>query len=633
MFLNSSQLKSSLEELKKVHPFFGTAFLAMKKANLPVGEAESDINFTSVVNEVMFRFYKPIANYEGFYSPFLTSDKANRWLNKRYASTTLQRITVDTFAKVFLHTKKTQEWGWEANYIEVLKEFVGNNKVPLFHLAVWLFRQELWPNTITRAEISQSLLSRFFISDEEASAIFDLSEPQFPEDWLQEEPLTDEQILDLIGYPRDAPSVRGAIIQSLELTEVGPTAYFHYEPADRLNVITGNNSLGKTFLFDCIWWAITGSWMDSEARPRPDALLKTPRLSYTVKTGDKKHEREQKIECRYDWGKQQWVIPKVNKLEVGLALYARFDGSFAVWDSARRDLIVGNQKQTSSSSLHLSRDQVWNGLLNEDGKSWACNGLIRDWVSWQLSGPRYEKEWNALKACLKNLAPNEHSLVAGEPTRVDAQDAREIPTIMMPYGTVPLTHTSAGVQRALGLAYMLVWVWFRHLSNAEVLRQEPQNRVVIIIDEVEAHLHPQWQRVLIPAIMGAVESLASSISPQIHIATHSPMVMTSTEVIFNEEQDDLHHLRLENKEVVLEELPFRKRGTSDFWLMSETFGLDLPRSLPAERAIKQALRLQLEESVTSNEVHQTNEALKQSLGDGDEFWPRWRYFALQHGVD
>ena len=32
------------------------------------------------------------------------------------------------------------------------------------------------------------------------------------------------------------------------------------ELAPRLNVITGDNGLGKSFLLDVIWWALTRKW-------------------------------------------------------------------------------------------------------------------------------------------------------------------------------------------------------------------------------------------------------------------------------------------------------------------------------------------------------------------------------------
>src|SRR5260370_1524038 len=92
--------------------------------------------------------------------------------------------------------------------------------------------------------------------------------------------------------------------------------------------------------------------------------------------------------------------------------------------------------------------------------------------------------------------------------------------------------------------------------------------------------------------MDAIQQLSWELTPQIHLATNSPMVMASAEPLFNEETDELHHLKLSGKNVVLEELPFMRRGTADRWLMSDVFELPLARSVDAERAIKDAKTLQ-----------------------------------------
>ena len=89
--------------------------------------------------------------------------------------------------------------------------------------------------------------------------------------------------------------------------------------------------------------------------------------------------------------------------------------------------------------------------------------------------------------------------------------------------------------RDRGLLSVAGWTWFEHVVNSEILGKSPQKRVVLIIDEVEAHLHPRWQRVLVPGIMDVVKELWAEVSAQIHIATHSPLILASVEPIFNEE--------------------------------------------------------------------------------------------------
>jgi predicted ATPase len=45
------------------------------------------------------------------------------------------------------------------------------------------------------------------------------------------------------------------MLESLHLKNVGPAPELRFEPAERLNLITGDNGLGKSFLLDVAWWA------------------------------------------------------------------------------------------------------------------------------------------------------------------------------------------------------------------------------------------------------------------------------------------------------------------------------------------------------------------------------------------
>lgn len=61
------------------------------------------------------------------------------------------------------------------------------------------------------------------------------------------------------------------MLQQLKLAGVGPlTDSIPIDFATRLNLLTGDNGLGKTFLLDVAWWALTGSWPDRPAWPNPD---------------------------------------------------------------------------------------------------------------------------------------------------------------------------------------------------------------------------------------------------------------------------------------------------------------------------------------------------------------------------
>src|SRR5256885_5899810 len=50
------------------------------------------------------------------------------------------------------------------------------------------------------------------------------------------------------------------MLEYLHLKNVGPAPEMTLELAPRLNLLTGDNGLGKSFLLDIAWWALTRRW-------------------------------------------------------------------------------------------------------------------------------------------------------------------------------------------------------------------------------------------------------------------------------------------------------------------------------------------------------------------------------------
>jgi hypothetical protein len=630
MFITLAQIERSLSPLAKLHNFFGMSYLAFKRARIPEGTT-THVVFSNIANEVLDAYYKPSAAYGGYYNPFKT---VQRWLAPRYGSTALQRITADTFADALIHPKNSSDWGWRNGFVEKLKKHLDGVLIPAFHLGVWLFRMEEWSAKASPETVRNRLFQEFDIGDKEIKSLFDVSNPQLVDHWTGAKvAITEAELLSILGNPPGSQPEEGAAISYLGLREIGPATKFDYEPSDRLNIITGDNSLGKTFILECVWWALTGGWLGLPVLPRKGVPKNKPLISFRIRTMGGK---DRQYEARYDWDRQTWIAPRNRESLPGLVIYARFDGSFAVWDPARTYQVEVFGASRSNGFIFLSNTAIWDGLRKEGeaGRTqWVCNGLLRDWVSWQTS-PRFEDQKASLLACLKTLSPDpDEPLVPGDPTRLPT-DAREIPTLMLPYGEVPVLHASAGIQRVIGLCYVMVWAWHEHLRHSEIVRRQPQRRLVLLIDEVEAHLHPRWQRLIVPGLMEAIQELSSALTPQVHLATHSPMVMASAEPLFNDELDNLHHLKLVGNNVALDELPFIRRGTADRWLMSDVFELPLARSVDAERAIRDAKTLQdlRGKEVDPTEVADVHSRLVRYLASDDTFWPRWTFFAEQHGV-
>jgi hypothetical protein len=285
------------------------------------------------------------------------------------------------------------------------------------------------------------------------------------------------------------------------------------------------------------------------------------------------------------------------------------------------------------SPLVFEKPDINKGIKEEiPGKAdrYLCNGLLADWVNWQRTP---KSPFDAFKKIMDELSTfSRESLKPGKPIRVPG-DAREIPSLIYPYGPVPFVYAASSVQRIISLAYLILWTWEEHKIACKETRKTPYKNMIILIDEIESHLHPQWQRSIIPSLLEVKKHLDNELNIQFLITTHSPLVLASVEPVFEEENDRLFHLDIDNNEVVLKEQPFLRHGRVDNWFTSDTFGLRQARSLEAEKAINDAKDLQQKKRPAKDEIEKVHKRLTGLLGDFDTFWPRWTFFAEQHGVD
>ena len=642
MFLKTEQIRESLEPLKSLHPFYGITFLVCKKAPLPIGDTiQYPINAKET--EFLEEYFKPEKHSKYFYQVFKTSNPSKRWLSPKYPSSGSQSTrTRGDLANAFIHPKNTDLWGWQRNYVEILREHLNRTRVeliPSFHVAVWLYRERNWELNTTAEDIVNTFLEEFLISDEEKH-LFDCSIPQdnVLEELFQNEQITLRDLQAIIGKPPDSVPEEGGTLRFLEIQGVGPAKKLVFQPGERLTLITGDNGLGKTFLLDCAWWALTGKWAGLQAYPMSNTKKNEPVIGFQI-SGDSESES---IRVSYDWQTQSWKPPKKRPTIPGLLVYAKVDGSFAVWDPAKEYLATQELGESDSTPrpFVFTRDEVWDGRDIEIGgrKTTFINGLLQDWIQWQSRPETFP--FGTLEKVLERLSPPSQSdlgiLRPGEPVRIP-YDVRSMPTIEHSYGRVPIVYISAGVRRIVTLAYLIVWAWEEHKIQSKLIRKKPQKRMVILIDELEAHLHPQWQRVILSALLDVREDLATDLQVQLMIATHSPMIMASVESTFDEKLDKLFILELAkndllSNEIELLQLPFIRQGRIDAWLTSDVFGLGQPRSVEGEQAIQAAKKLQEEDNPNSENVQKVSDELRKYLAEDDEFWSRWLFFARQHGA-
>lgn len=405
------------------------------------------------------------------------------------------------------------------------------------------------------------------------------------------------------------------MLESLLLKNVGPAPEMRFEPAERLNLITGDNGLGKSFLLDVAWWALTRTWSGTIALPTTQK--KTASIEYVVHG---KGGPAEPVISKFRREDESWSLDAKRPPIPGIVVYIRIDGGFSVWDPARNYF---RRDPDRPPAYHFAAADVWDGLTIGDRR--VSEGLERDWVSWQEGRkPQFE----ALENVLRVLSPATEPLRAGKPRRLFIGEGRDRPMLIVGAREVPVALASAGVRRVLALAYFLVWAWYEHRFAAELLNRKSEDRFVILFDEPETHLHPRWQRTIVPSVLEAVDTLrdATGATPQLIIATHAPLVLASIEPLFSPELDELFHLSATDRTVVLEKGGWATQGDVSGWLLSDVFGLEQARSLEAEKAIEAAEAFMRGESKlpkgldSKSAIHQE---LQRLLPADDQFWPRW----------
>jgi hypothetical protein len=433
------------------------------------------------------------------------------------------------------------------------------------------------------------------------------------------------------------------MLESLRLRNVGPAPEMEMQLAPRLNIITGDNGLGKSFLLDVAWWALTRRW-PHDLNPRLTsgypARPADPRQPATIAFKLDSKSKGVEYQSEYVPRDESWVGRAGRPWNPGLVIYAHADGGFSVWDPARNYWKKrGNiDVQERLPGYAFSEKDVWDGLeVDIDGKATVvCNGLVRDWSAWIRE--RGEAA-SRLEEILSTLSPPDARLTLGPLMRLSVNDARDIPSIRTPYSdAVPILHASSGVRRIVGLAYMLLWSWLEHRLASAQLGEESTHQVVMLVDEVENHLHPRWQRSILRSLLRVADTLHPNAQVQLITATHSPLILASAEPTFDHKQDAWFDLDLEqageSAVAVLRKREFFPLGDVSNWLTSEAFNLREARSLEAEAALEEAADLLGRRTPPApEEIRSVEDALVQAgVPDVDPFWLRWRRFVEGAGA-
>ena len=191
--------------------------------------------------------------------------------------------------------------------------------------------------------------------------------------------------------------------------------------------------------------------------------------------------------------------------------------------------------------------------------------------------------------------------------RIASKKHQQYLELETPYGWVRL--------RDMSLGYQTLVVWLTDFASKLFIRypdspnplEEP---AIVLIDEIDLHLHPSWQRKLLGFLSGIFKNT------QFIATAHSPLVVQAA----GDQGANVVLLRREGDQTIVHQNPEDVRGWRlDQILTSELFGLETARSLQTEAKLERRAELLTKTKRTASETKElkklTEELNAEPLGE------------------
>jgi hypothetical protein len=365
-----------------------------------------------------------------------------------------------------------------------------------------------------------------------------------------------------------SPSVTRRRLDWLELENVGPFERLRLDFRTSWTVLLGNNACGKTTVLRAIALALSGD--DERATSLGGSLLRagTSTGSVTLSSSG--------VPYRTDLirdGDQVRVRPRqVTPVQSGQWLVLGFP---ALRGASSRDpsgpSADGSADPTVADMLPLLANGVDGRLDNL--KQWIVNAAVRAEAT---ASPTDDA--NTARALLARIFAILAELTSGVDLRFSRVD-RSTWSVLVKAGGVelPVDRLSQGTSAILG------WVGTVLQRIADVYggtELPPGESVLVLVDEIDAHMHPEWQQHLVRLLKRHLPDV------ELVATTHSPLIVGSSS------SDELIRLRRNGHMIEAERLDTSFRGwRADQILTGPAFDLDTTIDEDTENLLSEYTRL------------------------------------------
>ena len=137
-------------------------------------------------------------------------------------------------------------------------------------------------------------------------------------------------------------------------------------------------------------------------------------------------------------------------------------------------------------------------LMPNDAALISDDTVIQKWVDLDYAG--YRRKQHQIHQLLKKVAYVASEITEGyslEFLHIDEDDRGLFPEFRTPDGDLPLNVLSQGTQSTVQWLAHFLFGYAQYYDYPENLEEKP---AILIVDEIDAHLHPSWQRADYPGV-------------------------------------------------------------------------------------------------------------------------------------
>lgn len=315
------------------------------------------------------------------------------------------------------------------------------------------------------------------------------------------------------GQPSTANGT-GALL-SVMVQDIGPFRNATVDIAPSWTMLLGNNGAGKSTILKAIALVLAGT--DREAREHARTLLRRGQRFGVIElvVGPRSKPSTYRVEISLE-GDRVNLVAAISPLQTGSMTALGFTAIRGVAPDSSKEghEPKGERLPRVSDVLPLLRGGVDSRVL--DLRSW-----IRSTWSIQQDGSLPEAERSRAGEMLNTFFKVVDDLAPGFELRFSRVDHTTGEILLTTSdGELPISYVSQGMTSMIGWIGTLV----QRLYEINGADSDPrQSSAIVLIDEIDSHLHPDWQQRLVPIIRQTFPRL------QVVASTHSALMVGSLE--------------------------------------------------------------------------------------------------------